>query len=89
MAITPYFRNFKVLINEIFEDEKANKVVVWAKGTAETDLGPYKNEYIYMFHFDERGEKLEKFLEFVDSSSSLGFWPRLKQYIEEKDGQGT
>jgi hypothetical protein len=78
LAITPYFRNFEVLINEIFGDEKANKVVVLAKGTAETDLGSYKNEYMYMFHFDERGEKLEKFLKFVDSSSSLGFWPRLK-----------
>jgi hypothetical protein len=43
---------------------------------------------MYMFHFDGRGEKLERFLEFVDSSSSLGFWPSLKQYIEEKDGQG-
>ena len=41
---------------------------------------------MYIFHFDETGEKLEEFLEPVDSSSSLGFWPRLKQYVEEENG---
>jgi hypothetical protein len=67
-AIIPYFRNFTVKINGIIEDAKANKIAVWAKSTVDTDIGPYKNEYMLVFYLDERGEKVERMLEFVDSA---------------------
>lgn len=83
----PYFRNFKVTINDVFEDEKDNKVVVWARSIADTDLGPYANEYMLVFYMNEAGDKVDKFLEFVDASNSLTFFPKLRQYIAEQEAQ--
>ena len=86
-AILPYFRDFKVTVNDIFEDEKENKVVVWARSTADTDLGPYANEYMLALYMNEAGDKIDRFLEFVDSNNSVQFIPRLRKYIAEKEGQ--
>jgi hypothetical protein len=83
----PYFRDFRVTINDVFEDEKDNKVVVWAKSTADTDLGPYSNEYMLVFYMNEAGDKVDKFLEFVDASNSLTFFPKLRQYIADHEAK--
>jgi hypothetical protein len=85
-AIMPYFRNFTVKVNDITEDAKANKVTVWAESTADTDTGPYKNEYMLVFYLDERGEKVERMLEFVDSANSGEFFPKLRKYAEGLKG---
>jgi hypothetical protein len=85
----PYFRNFKVTINDIFEDEKGNKVMVWAQSTADTDIGPYANEYMLAFYMNEKGDKVDKFLEFVDVSNSLDFFPKLEKYIAENGSKAT
>ncbi len=83
-AIMPYFRNFTVKGNDVVEDEKENKVVVWAHSTADTDIGPYSNEYMLVFHFNEAGDKIERFLEWVDSGFSKDFFSRLREYIAQK-----
>ena len=83
----PHFRNFKVVINDIFEDEKENKVVVWAQSTADTVIGPYANEYMLAFYMNEAGDKVDKFLEFVDSTNSVTFFPKLRKYIVESEGK--
>jgi len=83
----PHFRDFKVVINDIIEDEKENKIATWAKSTAGTDIGPYANEYMLVFYFDERGEKIEMFLEFVDVGNRTDFLMELKKYIAGKEGK--
>jgi ketosteroid isomerase-like protein len=87
-TVMPYFRNFTVKINDVIEDAKANKVAIWAGSTADTDIRPYKNEYMLVFHLDESAEKVERMLEFVDSANSVEFFPRLKKYAEELNGKG-
>jgi ketosteroid isomerase-like protein len=86
-AMMPYFRNFTVKVNDIIEDARANKVAVWAESTADTDIGPYKNEYMLVFYLDERGEKVERMLEFVDSANSVEFFPKLRKYAEGLKGK--
>jgi hypothetical protein len=85
-SIILYFRNFTVKINNIIEEAKVNKVAVWAESTADTDIGPYKNEYMLVFYLDERGEKVERILEFVDSANSVEFSPTLRKYTEVLKG---
>ncbi|KAK3376151.1 hypothetical protein B0T24DRAFT_677044 [Lasiosphaeria ovina] len=51
-------------VNDMFEDDKANKVVVWIDATADTDVGPYVNEKMLIFYFDEAG-KISRSLEFI------------------------
>jgi ketosteroid isomerase-like protein len=53
-----------------------------ATSTAETDVGPYANEYALILTFTEDGEKVIKFLEYVDSAYSQGFFAKLAK----KDG---
>jgi hypothetical protein len=72
-SLMPYFRNYNLTIQDIVEDEKANKVVVWTHSTADTRIGPYENEHILHLSFNEAGDKVDKFLEFVDSDLSKDF----------------
>ncbi len=74
-------------INDVFEDEKENKVAIWAKSTADTDLGPYANEYMLLLYMNEAGDKVDRFLEFVDAGQSVSFFPKLMKYISETEGK--
>jgi len=60
---------------------------VWAGSTVDTDIGPYKNEYMLVFYLDERGEKVGRMLEFVDSANSVEFFPKLRKYAEGLNGK--
>ncbi|KUJ15973.1 uncharacterized protein LY89DRAFT_783214 [Mollisia scopiformis] len=85
-AIMPYFWNFTVTINDLLVDAEQNKVVVWARSTAMTEIGEYANEYMLMFFFDERGEKIVRSLEFVDSKVTGPYMEELGRFIREKKG---
>jgi ketosteroid isomerase-like protein len=63
-------------------DAEQHTCVMHATSTAETDVGPYANEYALILTFTEDGEKVIKFLEYVDSAYSQGFFAKLAK----KDG---
>ncbi|KAH8882917.1 hypothetical protein GQ53DRAFT_883740 [Thozetella sp. PMI_491] len=86
-TILTQFRKFTVKATDVFEDEKENKIVVWAHSTAETDIGPYANEYMLVFYFNETGDKIVRFLEWVDSAYSKDFFARLRSYIEQQEAK--
>jgi len=75
-SIAPAYRNYQMTIVDIFEDEKANKAVVWIDAKAETDVGPYVNEKMVVFYFDDAG-KVSKTYEFIDSAASAAFYAKL------------
>ncbi|KAK0658000.1 hypothetical protein B0T16DRAFT_317341 [Cercophora newfieldiana] len=77
------FRNFRVEVNDMIEDLGNEKVVVWAKSTAETDIGPYRSEYMLVFYLNNKGDKVTRFLEFVDSAVAKDFLPKLRRHIAE------
>ena len=81
-GLMPAFRNFRVEINDIVEDVEQEKVVVWAKSSAETEIGPYQNEYMLVFYLNDQS-KVTRFLEFVDSATVKDFFPRLRSHIAE------
>ncbi|KAI0515385.1 hypothetical protein F5B22DRAFT_607159 [Xylaria bambusicola] len=80
----PLFKDFTVTVNDLVEDEKENKVVMWAKSTAMTEVGPYANEYVLILHMNEAGDKITKFLEFVDSQFSVTFFTKLREHQAQK-----
>jgi len=80
----PAFQNFDVTVLDLIEDSAANKVAMWAKSTATTIIGPYTNEYMLVFYFNETGDKVERFLEYVDSANSVSFFPKLREAMEQK-----
>ncbi|KAI0969889.1 hypothetical protein F4678DRAFT_438699 [Xylaria arbuscula] len=83
-SIMPHFKDFAVTTHDIIEDAQENKVVIWASSTASTEVGPYANEYTLIFYMNEAGDKITKFLEFVDSASSVAFFPKLREHLAQK-----
>lgn len=73
-------------ITDIFEDEKESKAVVWIDATAETDAGPYVNEKMLVFYFDDAG-KVSRTLEFIDSAASSAFHAKLQKVLTETQGK--
>lgn len=60
-------------------DADAHVCIMHATSTAETDIGPYANEYALVLHFTDDGKKVTKFLEFVDSAYSMKFFAALAE----------
>ncbi|KAF2106014.1 hypothetical protein BDV96DRAFT_591703 [Lophiotrema nucula] len=82
-AQLPLFEKFHVIVSDVFEDVAQNRVAVWCSSTAETPIGPYKNEYVMMFYFDGEGKKVVKIKEFVDSAGSKWFFGKLEKKLAE------
>jgi hypothetical protein len=80
------------------EDEKQNRVVVWATGIvtwqeAAKDPGlteeewEFHGEYMFILSMDESGEKIERVVEFVDSKEAERLWMlamRARKNVEGK-----
>ena len=81
----PLFRNFNVTVHQSVVDVEARKVVVQASSTAETDIGPYANEYVLVIEMGQDGKQAEKMVEWVDSGYSVTFLGRLRKEIERKN----
>ena len=81
----PVFRNFTVETHEIIVDEEARKVVMLASSTAETDIGPYSNEYVLVIEMGRDGRQAEKVIEWVDSGHSVKYFEKLRQATETKN----
>ncbi|KAM0795175.1 hypothetical protein BDR22DRAFT_894425 [Usnea florida] len=79
VPLMSHFRSFRVTVHDTVVDEVARKVVMRASSTAETDVGPYANEYVLVMRMTEDGRLVERFDEFVDSAVSAGFMPRLRE----------
>ncbi|KAK4213782.1 hypothetical protein QBC37DRAFT_315768 [Rhypophila decipiens] len=86
-SMMPYFRNLKATVQDVFDDGTENKVVLTCLAHADTAIGPYNNEYIFMLYFDKDCHKVNKILEYVDSAYALEFFPRLRAYMSESEGQ--
>ena len=81
----PMFRNFTVKVHESIVDEEARKVVMLASSTAETDIGPYNNEYVLVVEMGRDGRQVEKVIEWVDSGYSVKYLGRLRQATDTKN----
>jgi hypothetical protein len=81
--IFPLFRDYRITFKDVIVDEKERKLSIWASSTAETDIGPCYNEYVFMIKCGEDG-KAEWIGEFMDSKSCVDFASKLKEYLEKQ-----
>ena len=70
-------------VTDIIEDDKGNKAVVWISASAETDAGPYANEKMLIFYFDNK-LKVSRMIEFIDSAATAAFYTKLQEVLAEK-----
>eukprot|EP00918_Siedleckia_nematoides_P040272 GHVU01087397.1.p3 GENE.GHVU01087397.1~~GHVU01087397.1.p3 ORF type:complete len:149 (+),score=38.54 GHVU01087397.1:1060-1506(+) len=85
-GIMPLFKNFTPTIKTIVEDDAANTVAIWCSSKADSVIGPYGNEYMILLHFNPEGDKVTRFVEFIDTAFSKDFFGRLGKWAAEKKG---
>lgn len=78
------FQNFELTVHDVIEDLPNRKLCMWAKARADTLAGEYVNEYVWSMEFDESGEKVVTWKEFVDAVMAKEFLPKLVAEIAKK-----
>ncbi|KAL7907853.1 hypothetical protein GGI35DRAFT_486837 [Trichoderma velutinum] len=76
----PVIRNFRlhnVDTTPWIVDVETRRVTMHLTSTSESDIGAYKNEYIFMITISEDGEKVDGVVEFLDSLYTSEFVGRL------------
>lgn len=69
----------QVTVHTEVHDAEAHTCIMHATSTADTDIGPYANEYALVLFFTDDGKKVKKFLEYVDSAYSIKFFGALAE----------
>lgn len=80
-------RLWQVVIHKAVHDAEMHTCVIRASSTADTEIGPYANEYMLSLEFTEDGKQVKAFDEFVDSDYSERFFASLRdeQQFEEQN----
>ena len=69
----------QVVVHRAVHDVGTHTSVIHASSTADTEIGPYANEYMLSLQFTDDGKKVTVFDEFVDSDYSERFFAALKK----------
>lgn len=72
------FSNFSLAIDDIVEDSNAQTICLWLRARADTVVGPYENEYVWLWDFDQEGRKVRRSKEYSDSKLNKEFYPKLQ-----------
>jgi hypothetical protein len=81
LRFKPVISGFSVAVKEVMEDEKQNRIIVWAEAgqtwaSAAVDSSfskeewGFTREYMFILSIDESKEKIERVVEFVDSKAT-------------------
>jgi hypothetical protein len=91
--ILPLLRNFRGEVvgggdkeESFVVDVERRKVAMHLRGYADSDIGPYENEYIVVLKMTERGDLVEEIVEFLDSGYTEKFFGKL-QAAHAKGGE--
>lgn len=63
------FKSFRVTVDDVIEDasdDGRESIVMYVSASGETHIGEYKNEYVWKMGFEEGGERISEWSEFVD-----------------------
>lgn len=87
-SLASIFHNFQLNVTDVVEDLGARKICMWLEARADTVVGEYRNEYVWNMEFDEAGEQIVGFKEFVDAGMVRDFYPRLKEELGRRMAAG-
>lgn len=83
-VLKPMFITYRSEVHDVVEDKEANKVSIWCSCSADTVVGPYNNEYILLLYLNEAGDRVRKFVEFVDSEYSASRFAAFSRFLKER-----
>ncbi|ETR99617.1 hypothetical protein M419DRAFT_65695, partial [Trichoderma reesei RUT C-30] len=79
-GVIPVIRNLRMQLVDttpMVVDVEVRRVVMHLTSTAETDVGPYGNEYFFVVTVNEDGERVDEIVEFLDKAYTAEFLSRL------------
>jgi hypothetical protein len=87
------FTSFSITVDDTIEDLENRKIVMFVSAKGDTPVGEYNNEYVWSMRFDESGEKISEWTEYVDAGMARDFYPKLmgemKRRAEAKKGESA
>ncbi|KAF2022352.1 hypothetical protein BU24DRAFT_43552 [Aaosphaeria arxii CBS 175.79] len=82
------FRSFQVTVNDVIEGisdtDGRVKIIMYVSARGETPAGEYRNEYVWKMGFDEDGEKISEWSEYVDANMARNFYPKLMEVVKRQ-----
>ncbi|KAF2815077.1 uncharacterized protein BDZ99DRAFT_363536, partial [Mytilinidion resinicola] len=76
-SMASVFANFSLTVTDVVEDVVARKISMWLEARGDTAAGEYVNEYVWNMEFDEAGQQIVGWREFVDVGMARDFFPKL------------
>ncbi|KAF7198059.1 Core atranone cluster (CAC) protein 11 [Pseudocercospora fuligena] len=83
-GMIPRFEDFRMEVLDVFEDRERHKVVLHARSTAKSAIGPYANEYSLMLTMTEDDKQVLEIKEFLDSGYTEDFFQRLSAHAASR-----
>ncbi|KAF2132362.1 hypothetical protein P153DRAFT_285012 [Dothidotthia symphoricarpi CBS 119687] len=83
------FTNFKVTVHDVIESGSTSAIVIFASARGDTPIGVYENEYVWKMTFEEGGERVCGWSEFVDVGMARDFLPKLMEEMKRRATQGA
>lgn len=71
-------------IDDVVVAADDRRVVIRSSQSSTTTLGPFSNEYVWFFTFDDNGEKITRIDEMLDSAASKEMMARATKAREER-----
>ncbi|KAJ4344608.1 uncharacterized protein N0V89_012352, partial [Didymosphaeria variabile] len=88
------FTSFELTIHDIVEgvsqDEQGierRKIVVFTSARGDTPVGEYRNEYVWKMGFEEGGQRVSEWVEYVDAGMAKDFAQKLAAEVKKKAGE--
>lgn len=75
--LIPLFKDFQLQVHSQMVDPEARSMCFWATGTATSELGDYRNEYVYSMRTTDDGKHIDAVQEFSDSATAMIYFQRL------------
>ncbi|OAL52782.1 hypothetical protein IQ07DRAFT_585887 [Pyrenochaeta sp. DS3sAY3a] len=65
------------------------KIVMYISARGDTPVGEYKNEYVWKMGFEDGGERVCEWVEYVDVGMARDFYPLLKAEMIRRAQEGS
>lgn len=92
IAISQIFTSFKVIVDDVIEGTSSltnqKSIIMYISALGESSVGEYRNQYVWKMGFEEGGERIKEWSEFVDVGVARDFYPLLKGEMVRRAEKG-
>lgn len=85
------FESFHLTVTDVIEGisvdstgKERKKIIMYVEAKGDTPVGEYINEYVWKMAFEENGERVSEWEEYVDAGMTRDFLPKLTAEIKKR-----